>query len=219
MDWILDGSEFVCPDQDKLNVVNVDSGKVVQTFGEVAKDLEGEEEGDVIYSFAVSNDGTKIVSAHRSGLLKLWDKAEGTVVKMWKSIHQGPISRIAFDEADKLIATGGCDSSVRVWDYANKICLANLKGVQGVTSVLLIQGTRVFAAGDDNKIIVWDLEKRTVIAELNEHFAKVTSINVTQDGRYLVSTGRDKVIVLWDLKTMKSVKVGGVVIGFEDFKD
>lgn len=212
VDWILDGSEFICPDQNKLNVVNVDSGKVVQTFGEVAKEFEteeGSEEGDVIYSFAVSNDGTRIVSSHRSGLLKLWNKAEGTVLKMWKSIHQGPISRMAFDETDKLIATGGCDSSVRVWDYENKICLANLKGVQGVTSVLLFQGKRVYAAGDDNKIIVWDLEKRAVVAELNEHFAKVTSINVTQDGRYLVSTGRDKVIVLWDLQTMKSVKVGG----------
>lgn len=216
MDWLPDGSEIVCPDQHKLNLVN-ESGKVVQTFGGdvdqqgVEKNKEGEEEqGDIIYSFAVSHDGEKIVSAHRSGLLKLWNKSDATApVKMWKSIHQGPISRIIFDCTDKLIVTGGCDSSVRVWDYENKVCMANLKGSPGVTSVLAIQKseTRVFGAGDDNKIIVWNYQKREVVAELNEHFAKVTSINLSEDERYLVSTSRDKVIILWDLKTMTSVKV------------
>lgn len=201
---------MLCPDQIKLNAVNVDSGKVVQTFGGVEEGEESETDGgDVIYSFAVSHDGTKIVSAHRSGLLKLWNKADGTVSKMWKSIHQGPISRIVFDETDKIIATGGCDSSVRVWDYENKVCLANLKGGQGVTSVLVIQASkkRVFAAADDNKILVWDYEKRTLIAELSEHYAKVTSLSVSEDERYLTSTGRDKVIMLWDLQAMKNVKV------------
>lgn len=185
---------------------------MVRVFGGVEPDLEGTEdaEGDLIYSFAVSNDGSKIVTAQRSGLLKLWDKTEGTVLKTWKSIHQGPISRIVFDETDKLIATGGCDSSVRVWDYENKICLANLKGIQGVTSVLAFQSEkkRLYAAGDDNKILVWDYEKREAITVLNEHFAKVTSINITEDGKHLVSTSRDKVIILWSLETMKSIKVG-----------
>lgn len=215
IDWLPDGLEVVCPDQSKLNAVNIDSGKVVQTFGvsEDEQQQEGDEdEGDLIYSFAVSHDGTRIVSAHRSGLLKLWDKSEAsTALKMWKSIHQGPISRIAFDQTDKIIATGGCDSSVRVWDYENKVCLANLKGGQGVCSVLLVQSSkkRVFSAADDNKILVWDYEKKEVVGQLNEHYAKVTSICLSEDEKYLVSTGRDKVIILWDLETMKSVKVSG----------
>lgn len=222
---------MICPDQSKLNAVNVDSGKVVQTLGassdntfEATKAGEGqeqsqqqeeqeEEDGDLVYSFAVIHDGTKLVSAHRSGLLKLWSKSDGALLKVWKSIHQGPISRICFDQTDKLIATGGCDSSVRVWDYENKICLANLKGGQGVTSVLAIQSSqkRVFAAADDNKILVWDYEKRVVVAQLNEHYAKVTSIGLSEDELYLTSTGRDKVIILWDLATMKSVKVNLII--------
>lgn len=216
MEWLADGSEVICPDQAKLNAVNVDSGKVVQTFGEATDQTfeasaaaEDEQEADLLYAFALSHDGTKIVSAHRSGLLKLWNKEDGALMKMWKSIHSGPVSRIAFDATDKIIATGGCDSSVRVWDYENKICLANLTGGQGVTSVLLIQSSkkRIFAASDDNKIIVWDYEKKRVVAELNEHYAKVTSLNLSENERYLNSTGRDKVIMLWDLETMKSVKV------------
>lgn len=217
MAWTEDGKEIVCQDQGKLNVVDVDQSKVVQTFCS-SPTIDSDEETDIIYAFAVDPKKTKLATAHKSGLLKLWNKVDGSLLGAWKSIHHGPIARLLFDSKAELIASGGCDSSVRIWDFEMKICTANLRGSQGVVSTLAFQntdGNLIFAAGDDNKINGWDLESRELVMALEGHFAKVTSICCTQDGKYLVTTSRDRVVILWDVGLRKSLKVCGQIRSFE----
>lgn len=73
----------------------------------------------------------------------------------------------------------------------------------------------VFGAGDDAVIRGWST--RTGIQEitLSNHFSKVTAIEFHHDGKHIVSCGRDKVIVLWDIKTMSVVKTIPVYEGLE----
>lgn len=58
--------------------------------------------------------------------------SEKKLVKMWKSIHKGPIARLALSQDCTLLATGGTDSSVRIWDLMHHACTHNLVGLQGV---------------------------------------------------------------------------------------
>lgn len=51
---------------------------------------------------------------------------------MWKSIHQGPVTQISFFDGDILMASGGSDGSVRLWNIEHQSCTHNLKGIQGV---------------------------------------------------------------------------------------
>ncbi|GAB0095117.1 transducin beta-like protein 3 [Sergentomyia squamirostris] len=218
------GDELVCQDSKKINIVNVNSGKVercIQSGGAETDDPEGE---DTVYTFAVSPGGSSVLSAHKSGLLKLWDATACTLVRMWKGVHNGPISRVAFTPKtdSEIVASGGCDSSVRIWDYTKKICLANLRGCQGVIGLITFstQHPFIYAAGDDNKIFGWNYSTREVIASLEGHYSRVTSISLTADETYLLSTSRDKVLILWDLNEKKSVKIipvyesieGGIIL-------
>ena len=57
---------------------------------------------------------------------------ESKLEKMWKSIHQGPVTQIAFFSGGPIMASGGSDSSVRLWNLEHHACTYNLKGVQGV---------------------------------------------------------------------------------------
>uniref|UniRef100_A0A1L8DGY2 Putative wd40-repeat-containing subunit of the 18s rrna processing complex n=1 Tax=Nyssomyia neivai TaxID=330878 RepID=A0A1L8DGY2_9DIPT len=200
--------ELVCQDNEKINIVNVESGKVERSI------RGGSGEGDVddaTYTFAVSQEGNLILSAHKSGLLKLWDGPTCTLIRMWRGVHQGPISRVTFRTAKdtEIVASGGCDSSVRIWDYTKKICLANLRGCQGVIGLLTFAATEpvIYAVGDDNRILGWNYENRVVVVKLEAHYSRVTSISLTPGEDFLVSTSRDKVLILWDLKEKKSVKV------------
>ncbi|XP_059610208.1 transducin beta-like protein 3 [Phlebotomus argentipes] len=199
------GEEIVCQDAEKINFVNVESGKVDRSIHGGA-DVEGE---DVIYTFAVSSSGESVLTAHKSGLLKLWDGKSCAQVRMWKGIHNGPISRVTFHPTTELVASGGCDASVRIWDYTKKICLANLRGCQGVIGLVTFtkSGSCIYAVGDDNRILGWDYKTRQVIASLEGHYSRVTSLSLTDNEEFLVSTSRDKVLILWDLKQKKSIKV------------
>ena len=49
-----------------------------------------------------------------------------------QAIHTGPVSCMAFDPTCTLLATGGSDATVKVWDVIKQYCTHNLRGHQGV---------------------------------------------------------------------------------------
>jgi WD40 repeat protein len=53
-------------------------------------------------------------------------------LKYFQAIHISPVSCMSFDGSSTLLATGGCDSTIKVWDIIKKYCTHNLKGHQGV---------------------------------------------------------------------------------------
>lgn len=110
-----------------------------------------------------------------------------------------------------LIASGGTDGSVRIWDYLRKTCIGSLHGCTGVLSVLEfspdVKSHTVFAAGSENTIHAWDYETRKIAFKLAGHLTKVTSLSFTGDGQFLVSSGRDKVLILWDIEKQQQLRV------------
>lgn len=53
-------------------------------------------------------------------------------IKIWKSIHNGPVAAIALTKDGLNMASGGIDGSVRLWDFQNHACTHNLKRCEGV---------------------------------------------------------------------------------------
>lgn len=51
---------------------------------------------------------------------------------MFQSIHIGPVNCMALDSSVTLLATGGSDSTVKVWDIVRKYYTHNLKGGRGI---------------------------------------------------------------------------------------
>lgn len=182
---------------------------MVQSIGEIIN--EGNVVEDPIYTFALSDDDELVCTAHRSSLIKLWQTNDGSLVKMWKSTHSGPIPMLDFSANATLVASGGADSSVRIWDHQRKTCIGSLKGCTGVLSVLKFNPQllikTVFAAGNDNTIVGWNHETRQTVCSLSGHMTKVTSLSFTSDGKFLVSGSRDKVLILWDLDKYQQVRV------------
>lgn len=208
MEWTSDGSEFLCQNDGKINVITTDQISIVGVIGDSSEEEDGE---DFIYTFALSSDDETIITAHKSGLLKLWNEKDRLMTKQWKGIHQGPISKLLFSENTEIIASGGSDSFVRIWDYQNQICKGTLRGCQGVISVLAFHPdqamTAILAAALDATIFCWNYESRALLKQFSGHFSTITSIVFAPDNlNNFVSSGRDKVIMLWDYNETKSIK-------------
>lgn len=79
------------------------------------------------------------------------------------------------------------------------------KGHGGVISALVFdiadggKRARLVSGADDCKIRVWDLRTRECLHVLDGHVSVVRGLDVTPDGKTLVSGGRDKVVNVWDL--------------------
>ncbi|KAK4874896.1 hypothetical protein RN001_014256 [Aquatica leii] len=197
VEWI--ENNLYCQTTSSVSIFDVDVGTVTQTIGD-----EDSEDADVLQTFTASTD--KIVTSHKSGLLKQW-KHDGTLEKMWKSIHKGPIARLRLK--DSQLASGGSDGIVRIWNLAYQSCTLSLKGCFGVINVVEFHPNDnvIFGSGDDGKINMWDLDKGDLIRTYSGHYSKVTSITFHHDGEHIVSVGRDRVIVLWKKDSSTAVRV------------
>ncbi|EFA79504.1 WD40 repeat-containing protein [Heterostelium album PN500] len=128
------------------------------------------------------------------------------LIRMWKA-HEAPILSIDFHSSGGVVATGSADGSVRVWDIDKGFCTHNLKDDCGVVSIVKFHSKtlRVVAVSDDNNIRVWDLvTKQRVILE--NHLAQISGITFSNSKEELISCGRDKVLSLWDMTTLKLKK-------------
>lgn len=199
----MDGTRFLCRDEHKINIISMRTMEVERVIG---KAEEGSE--DIIYTFILTSNDDYLISAHRSGLLKLWDFMSGELKKTWKNLHKGPISCLQYCSNLDILASGGTDSLIRIWDFNNQICKGTLKGVQGVVSAIAFHPNEnvLLGAGDDAKILAWKLDSREIAKTFSGHISRVTSISFSSDFKCFVSSSRDKVMILWDFEKEKQLR-------------
>ncbi|XP_075053356.1 bromodomain and WD repeat-containing protein 1 isoform X1 [Mixophyes fleayi] len=127
-------------------------------------------------------------------------------IKMQKRIlgHLSSVYCVAFDRSGQRIFTGSDDCLVKIWSTLDGRLLATLRGHSAEVSELTVnyENTLVAASSCEKIIRVWSLRTCAPVAVLQGHSASVTSLLfsplVKGSLRYLVSTGRDATICLWE---------------------
>ncbi|XP_068002591.1 transducin beta-like protein 3 [Melanerpes formicivorus] len=193
-----DGKFMFCPCGTKLNIIDVETGAL--------RSLQQDEEEDIT-SFVLSPDDEMLVTGSRALLLRQWSWREERCVRSWRAVHTAPVASMAFDSTSTLLATGGCDSTIKVWDMIKQYCTHNLRGSSGVVHLVEFHPDpsclQLFSSSIDYKIRIWDLASSKCVAMLGGHFSAVTSLAFA-DGNTLLSSGRDKVCLVWDLQSRES---------------
>lgn len=196
------GKHLFCICGTRVNVLDVASGTVLQS-------LEQEDQEDIT-AFDLSPDDEVLVTASRALLLVQWAWREGSVTRLWKAIHTAPVVTMAFDPTSTLLATGGCDGAVRVWDVVQHYGTHHFRSSPGVVHLVAFHPdpTRLllFSSAADAAIRVWSLQDRSCLAILTAHYSAVTSLAFSADGHSMLSSGRDKICIVWDLQSHQPTK-------------
>jgi WD40 repeat protein len=158
--------------------------------GEVIRTLAAQ---DVITGVAFAPSGKTLATA--GGSLRLWDVERGAAV----GPPLGEANVLAWSPDGKLLAGGGSDKVVRLWDAATSKPIAALEGHRAEILALAFSpdGKRLLSASGDFTARVWDIEKQTTVATLQGHAAAINAVAYAADGKTLATASNDGTARLW----------------------
>ncbi|XP_016428748.1 autophagy-related protein 16-1-like isoform X5 [Sinocyclocheilus rhinocerous] len=129
--------------------------------------------------------------------------------------HDGEVNAVRFSPGSRLLATGGMDRRVKLWEVVSGRCEPKgaLTGSNaGITSIEFDSaGSYLLAASNDFASRIWTVDDYRLRHTLTGHSGKVLSARFLLDNSRIVSGSYDRTLKLWDLRSkvcMKTVFAG-----------
>uniref|UniRef100_A0A665VBZ2 Autophagy-related protein 16-1-like n=1 Tax=Echeneis naucrates TaxID=173247 RepID=A0A665VBZ2_ECHNA len=129
--------------------------------------------------------------------------------------HDGEVNAVRFSPGSRLLATGGMDRRVKLWEVVSGHCEPKgaLTGSNaGITSIDYDSaGSYLLAASNDFASRIWTVDDYRLRHTLTGHSGKVLSARFLLDNARIVSGSYDRTLKLWDLRSkvcMKTVFAG-----------
>lgn len=153
-----------------------------------------------------------MVSASRDRTLKIWNctdvstperKLEATCTAV---AHDQDINTLAIAPTDAMIASGGQDKLIKLWNNQLE-CVGTLRGHRrGVWDVQFSTVDKVLASASGDKTVkVWSLSDFTCLKTFEGHAGPVLKTLFLNHGLQLLSCGADGLVKLWVIKTNECI--------------
>ena len=159
---------------------------------------------NAIKTFAISPDGTFIISGGDDGSVRVWDVPRN---RQWGSQkaravllgHTGVISCCAISPDGAYIVSGGWDARLNMWDMATG-ARGELRGHRDRVTCCAISPDAAFIVSGswDRTIAIWDSATGQLLTSLQGHRDRVTCCAISSDGAFIVSGSDDKTIRIWE---------------------
>ncbi len=166
---------------------------------------------DCVLGVAFSPDGKRLASVTRADKVYLWDVVAGKLIRELAVAAKDNYVQVraAWDSKGTLVACGGTDGPVHLWDPATGDVEGMLRGHEGSVCDVAFSpdGEQLASGGMDRTVRLWDVATRRQVAVLAGHGESVQHVTYNPDGRLLASASFDGTVRLWDMRTHQQLAV------------
>jgi len=155
---------------------------------------------DRVNALAFSHDGKLLATGSgepsRGGEIKLWNPADGSLVRDLPNVHTDAVFGLEFSPDDKFLASGAADKMARVVELASGKVIRSFEGhTHHVLAVAWsLDGRTLVTAGADNIVKVWDFTNGERKKNIEGYDKEVTAVRFAgATGNVVTSSGDNKV--------------------------
>ena len=179
---------------------------------------------NAISALVISPDGLKFASGGRDKKIIFWDSSLGHIIAGPLEGHEQPIEHLKYSENGKKLMSVSKDNMVIIWDtIRNEIfkkpvdSYALASWVRSITPDGL---TMVVANGkkdeNDGTFTIWNsLTAQPISTCIKAHKDTIKAMACSPNNKLLVTGGRDRQVVVWNLEKTNEV-LYGPLIGHKD---
>jgi WD40 repeat protein len=172
---------------------------------------------DAVTVLTFNSDGTRLLSGGVSCWQpRLWNTKDWTEIPLPRSLLDrcealSNRNALSFSPDGKLVASGGIDHQLRVWDIKRGLTLASFKAHRHrVTDCCWSpDGTKILSASEDGTLQLWQADLETLATAQSQtpnHDGPVYACAWSLDGTRVVSGSMDGTVGLWDVATGEEVR-------------
>ncbi|MDE2777944.1 MAG: protein kinase [Chloroflexota bacterium] len=174
--------------------------------------------GNWVWAADISADGSLVATgsgplfgpesvAALDATARIWDAETGEVILVLEG-HTDTVDSVRFLPDGQQLLSAGWDGTIRRWDLSTgaEIQRYLVEDASVFMIDLLPNGAQFVSGSSDGLIRLWDIESGDVIREYSGHGDPVNGVQVSADGKLLVSAsggwGRNDLTVrLWDIES------------------
>ncbi|KAL8387723.1 hypothetical protein RB595_009714 [Gaeumannomyces hyphopodioides] len=184
---------------------------------------EGHSRG--VFAVSFNEDGSLLASAGQDSIGRVWDLRTGRTIFILDGHQDGhikPIYALDWSSDGYRVMSASADGWIKCWDVrkaqrtggigAHTSAVSDMRWFKGLDGPLSgnplglddkgqplpkKSGTFVVSSGFDNKVNIFSADDWALVQSLSGHTGPVASVDVSRDGKWIVSGGHDRTVKLW----------------------
>lgn len=156
---------------------------------------------DAVWSIATHEKCPYFVTASSDKTIRINDIQTHESIPI--TIEDGP-TVVSFNSDGSIFIVGCKNGHVHIFEDKKEIGVVDLQSLV-ISMCPSVIKNHMFIACEDKNIKILDIEKKEVLKQVIAHELYTSSIALTSDGRFLVTTSPDKTIRIWKLPDLEVV--------------
>lgn len=160
---------------------------------------------DTVRCIAVSPDETEIAFGCKDHLIRIYNLTDYSLKQALEG-HSLPVTSLSYHPTNNYLISGSRDAQLKIWDLPNYALLQTIPAhMFTIYNIAFHPNLPYFATSSQDKSIkLWDAENFKLYKILSiekagvGHTHSINKIIWSADGKYLISTGDDRKVMIWE---------------------